>query len=110
MNERPYVCFFKEKRVEVCATSSYSAQVAAEKLLKVSEKNPMNLKDFYNEIDYLCMKYNHYTKPYVLRTDHQHHRARTIARECLRRIESKYRYGIDYRELNNGALLPYYSS
>jgi len=39
MKGRPYVCFYKEKRVEVYATSSYSAQVEAAKRLKVSEKN-----------------------------------------------------------------------
>jgi len=61
-------------------------------------------------LDYLCMKYNHFTKPYVLRTDHEHKRARSIAREYLRRIEAKYRYGVDYRELGNGSLLPYYNS
>lgn len=72
----------------------------------------MSRKDFYSDLqylDYLCMKYNHFNKPYVLRTDHEHRRARSIARECMRRIEAKYRYGIDYRELGNGALLPYYS-
>lgn len=38
-DQRPYIAFYKDKKVEVYATSSYAAQVAAAKLLKVSEKN-----------------------------------------------------------------------
>lgn len=73
----------------------------------------MTRKDFYSDmyyLEWLCMKYNHFTKPYIHRTDHEHYRSVSIARECLRRIKAKYRYGIDYRELCNGALLPYYNS
>jgi hypothetical protein len=36
---RPYIAFYKGKTIEIQASSSYSAQVAAAKLLKVSEKN-----------------------------------------------------------------------
>ncbi len=65
------------------------------------------LRSFRNTLTYLINLYNRYSAPYVLRTDHEHYRARTIARECLRRIESRYRYGVDYREFDNGALWPH---
>jgi len=64
------------------------------------------LHSFRNSLIYLINRYNRYSAPYVLRTDHEHRRARAIARESLRRIEAKYREGVDYREFDNGALWP----
>lgn len=36
--ERPYLAFYNDKKVEVTATSSYAAQCKVAKILKVSEK------------------------------------------------------------------------
>jgi hypothetical protein len=36
---RPYIAFYKNKTIEIQASSSYSAQVEAARILKVSEKN-----------------------------------------------------------------------
>ncbi len=36
--ERPYLAFYGNKQIEVVATSSYSAQCKAAKILNVSEK------------------------------------------------------------------------
>jgi hypothetical protein len=64
------------------------------------------LREFRNSLVMLCGKYNHSSAPYVLRTDHEHERARAIARECLRRINRRFIENVHYKELSNGALWP----
>ena len=64
------------------------------------------LREFRNSLVMLCNKYNHYSAPYVLRTDHEHTRARVISRECLRRINQRFIENVHYKEFSNGALWP----
>lgn len=59
-----------------------------------------------NSLIYLINRFNHYSAPYVLRTDHEHRRALAIARESLRRIRSRFIEGVHYREFDSGALWP----
>jgi len=68
--------------------------------------NPQEAFSYRNSLGTLCYRYNKASSPSKLRTDHGHRRARIVSREVNRRIDRRYRYGIDYRELDNGALWP----
>jgi hypothetical protein len=64
------------------------------------------LHEFRNSLAMLCFKYNLYSAPYKLRTDHEHARAKVISRECLRRINQRFIENVHYKEFSNGSLHP----
>jgi hypothetical protein len=68
--------------------------------------NPQEAYRYRNSLGTLCYRYNVYSNPSKLMTNHEHRRTRCILRAILRRIERRFRYGIDYREFDNGSLWP----
>jgi hypothetical protein len=59
-----------------------------------------------NTLISLINTYNEASCPYVLRSDEEHKTENARAKEALSRIRRSYVYGVDYKELSNGAMWP----
>lgn len=59
-----------------------------------------------NNLVELINTYNESSAPYVMRTDEEHKIEAQRAKIALGSIRRNFVYGVDYKELSNGALRP----